>query len=195
MRDLELRGAGSLLGDEQSGHVAAVGFELYCDLLAEAVADLQGVAPERLAAGPRIELALDAYVPADYVGLEAVKMDVHRRIALAVEIDQLRDLELELADRFGPVPEPVQHLIGMQELRLTAAPLGTVVIQVGRDGARILGTKLSLGEAKVLRDRIDGIIATPAKDELRLPVGQSGSPIERARELADAIIGLRSEAS
>ena len=195
MRDLELRGAGSLLGDEQSGHVAAVGFELYCDLLAEAVADLQGVAPERLAAGPRIELALDAYVPADYVGLEAVKMDVHRRIALAVEIDQLRDLELELADRFGPVPEPVQHLIGMQELRLTAAPLGTVVIQVGRDGARILGAKLSLGEAKVLRERIDGIIATPAKDELRLPVGQSGSPIERARELADAIIGLRSEAS
>jgi hypothetical protein len=83
----------------------------------------------------------------------------------------------------------------MQELRLTAAPLGTVVIQVGRDGARILGTKLSLGEAKVLRERIDGIIATPAKDELRLPVGQSGSPIERARELADAIIGLRSEAS
>ncbi|MGI9116114.1 MAG: transcription-repair coupling factor, partial [Gaiellales bacterium] len=74
MRDLELRGAGNLLGDEQSGHVAAVGFELYCDLLAEAVADLQGVAPEALATGPRIELALDAYVPAEYVGLEAVKM-------------------------------------------------------------------------------------------------------------------------
>ena len=98
MRDLELRGAGNLLGDEQSGHVAAVGFELYCDLLAEAVADLQGVAPEALAAGPRIELALDAYVPAEYVGLEAVKMDVHRRIALAVDLEQLRDLESELAE-------------------------------------------------------------------------------------------------
>ena len=195
MRDLELRGAGNLLGDEQSGHVAAIGFELYCDLLAEAVADLQGVAPESMAMGPRIDLALDAYVPADYVGLEAVKMDVHRRIALAVEIDQLRDLELELADRFGPVPDPVQNLIGMQELRLAVAPLGNVVVQVGKDGARITGMRVSLDEARTLRERLDGLIATPTKDELRLPVGESGSPIDRARELADAIIGLRSEAS
>jgi hypothetical protein len=89
----------------------------------------------------------------------------------------------------------VQNLIGMQELRLAVAPLGTVVVQVGRDGARITGAKLSLEEARALRERVEGIIATPAKDELRLPVGQSGSPIERARELADAIIGLRSEAS
>jgi transcription-repair coupling factor (superfamily II helicase) len=195
MRDLELRGAGNLLGDEQSGHVAAIGFELYCDLLAEAVADLQGVAPESMATGPRIDLALDAYVPAEYVGLEAVKMDVHRRIALAVEIDQLRDLELELADRFGPVPDPVQNLIGMQELRLAVAPLGNVVVQVGKDGARITGARLSLDEARTLRERLDGVLATPTKDELRLPVGGAGSPIDRARELADAIIGLRSEAS
>ena len=194
MRDLELRGAGNLLGDEQSGHVAAVGFELYCDLLAEAVAELQGAAPETLAAGPRIDAALDAYVPADYVGLEAVKMDVHRRIALATDVDALRDLEMELADRFGPVPEPVANLIGMQELRLAAAPLGSIVIQVGKDGARISGAKLSLEEARVLRERIEGVVATPAKDELRLPVGESGSPIDRARELADAMIGLRSAA-
>ena len=148
-----------------------------------------------MATGPRIDLALDAYVPAEYVGLEAIKMDVHRRIALAVEIDQLRDLELELADRFGPVPDPVQNLIGMQELRLAVAPLGNVVVQVGKDGARITGARLSLDEARTLRERLDGVLATPAKDELRLPVGESGSPIDRARELADAIIGLRSEAS
>ena len=194
MRDLELRGAGNLLGDEQSGHVAAIGFELYCDLLAEAVADLQGVAPESLAAGPRIDVALDAYVPADYVGLEAVKMDVHRRIALATEIDQLRDLELELADRFGPVPEPVANLIGMQELRLAVAPLGAVAIQVRKDGVQIRGARITLDEVRALRDQFPDLRAVTTKDDVGLPPRESGSLLERAGELADAMIGLRSEA-
>src|SRR5436189_1677693 len=95
MRDLELRGAGSLLGDEQSGHVAAVGFELYCELLAEAVAELQGRAPETVRP-VRLDAAVDAYVPADYIPLEAVKIDLHRRIALAAERSDLRELDAEL---------------------------------------------------------------------------------------------------
>ena len=194
MRDLELRGAGNLLGDEQSGHVAAIGFELYCDLLAEAVADLQGVAPETLAAGPRIDVALDAYVPADYVGLEAVKMDVHRRIALATEIDQLRDLELELADRFGPVPEPVANLIGMQELRLAVAPLGPIAIQVRKDGVQIRGARITLDEVRALREQFPDLRAVTTKDDIGLPPRESGSLLERVGELADAMIGLRSEA-
>ena len=103
MRDLELRGAGNLLGDEQSGHVAAVGFELYCELLAEAVAELQGAAVRGGPAGAASTPQVDAYVPADYVPLEAVKIDLHRRIALAGERVELRELEAELADRFGPV--------------------------------------------------------------------------------------------
>ncbi len=195
MRDLELRGAGNLLGDEQSGHVAAIGFELYCDLLAEAVADLQGVAPEAMAAGPRIDVALDAYVPAEYVGLEAVKMDVHRRIALATELDQLRDLELELADRFGPVPEPVANLIGMQELRLVVAPLGTIAIQVRKDGVQIRGARVTLDEVRALREQFPDLKAGIAKDDVGLPPQESSTLLERARTLADAMIGLRSESS
>jgi len=194
MRDLELRGAGSLLGDEQSGHVAAVGFELYCDLLAEAVAELHGVAPEALAAGPRLDVALDAYVPADYVGLEAAKMDVHRRIALASEVEVLRDLELELADRFGPVPEPVGNLIGMQELRLTVAPLGNVSVQVLKDAVRITGARVSLEEVRALREQFGDLRAVIAKDEIGLPGRESESLLETARVLADAMIGLRSAA-
>ena len=194
MRDLELRGAGNLLGDEQSGHVAAVGFELYCDLLAEAVSELQGVAPEAVAQGPRLDVALDAYVPADYVGLEAVKMDVHRRIALAQDEGQLRDLELELADRFGPLPEAVANLIAIQELRLAALPLGGVAIQVGKDGARITGLRVSRDEVRALRERHADLRANAAKDEIGLPVRESASPLETARELADAMIGLRSAA-
>src|SRR5436189_5112036 len=110
MRDLELRGAGNLLGDEQSGHVAAVGFELYCELLAEAVAELQG------ATGPpprpvRVDAQVDAYVPASYVSLEAVKIDLHRRLALAGSVSELRELRAEAADRFGPLPDPVDNLL------------------------------------------------------------------------------------
>ncbi len=192
MRDLELRGAGNLLGDEQSGHVAAVGFELYCDLLAEAVAELQGVAPETLAAGPRIDVQLDAYVPADYVGLEAVKMDVHRRIALATDLDQLRDLEAELQDRFGPVPEPVATLVGMQELRIAAAPLGNVAIQVRRDVVRVTGARLGLDEIRALRAAFEDLRAVATKDDIALPVAGAASPIGRARDLADAMIETRS---
>src|SRR2546423_7899879 len=101
MRDLELRGAGNLLGDEQSGHVAAVGFELYCELLAEAVAELQG------AAGPpprpvRVEAQVDAYVPAAYVPLEAVKIDLHRRLALCTPLSELPDLPAAGAHPLGP---------------------------------------------------------------------------------------------
>ncbi len=92
MRDLEIRGAGELLGAEQSGHVAAVGFELYVELLNEAVAELQG--QKRIAVRPvRVDARVDAYVPAAYVDSEALRIDVHRRLALAETDDELRELQ------------------------------------------------------------------------------------------------------
>ena len=103
MRDLEIRGAGELLGAEQSGHVAAVGFELYVELLNEAVAELQG--QRRIAARPvRVDARIDAYVPAAYVGSEALRIDIHRRLALAETEDELRELQAALEDRYGPLP-------------------------------------------------------------------------------------------
>ena len=105
MRDLELRGAGNLLGDEQSGHVAAIGFELYCELLAEAVAELQGRPPETVRP-VRLDAAVDAYVPADYVPLEAVKIDLHRRVALAADRSELRELERRARRPLRPAPGP-----------------------------------------------------------------------------------------
>ncbi len=106
MRDLELRGAGDLLGDEQSGHVAAIGFELYVALLDEAVEQLRAAGAEGVAAEApvRLDLDVDAYLPADYVPFETAKIDVHRRIAGAREPGALRALRDELRDRFGPVP-------------------------------------------------------------------------------------------
>ena len=118
MRDLEIRGAGNLLGDEQSGHVAAVGFELYCQMLDEATEQLRqerageegaaaGAAPEPV----RLDVDVDAYVPAEYVPYEAAKIDIHRGIAAAArDRGDLAALRAELEDRFGPPPEPVEHL-------------------------------------------------------------------------------------
>ena len=98
MRDLEIRGAGELLGAEQSGHVAAVGFELYVELLAEAVAELSG--QRRPAARPiRVDAKVDAYVPAAYIPAEALKIDLHRRISLAETEDELVELHAATEDR------------------------------------------------------------------------------------------------
>src|SRR5438105_7981821 len=106
MRDLEIRGAGDLLGAEQSGHVAAIGFELYVELLGEAVAELSG--QRRTIARPvRVDARIDAYVPASYIGSEALKIDLHRRLALAEDEDELRELRAATEGRYGPIPEPV----------------------------------------------------------------------------------------
>ncbi len=133
MRDLEIRGAGDLLGAEQSGHVAALGFELYVEMLNEAVAELQG--QRRIATRPvRVDARVDAFVPATYVASEALKIDIHRRLALAESDDELRELHATLEDRYGPVPEPVEHLFAIQEAKLQLARLGAdyLVFRGGR---------------------------------------------------------------
>src|SRR5260370_4678830 len=127
MRDLELRGAGNLLGDELSGHVAALGFELYMQMLDEAVAAAEeGGAPEDDWEPVRLDVNVDAYVPADYIPYEQAKVEVHRRIAGAREVADLVLLREELEDRFGPPPEPLLNLIALQQAR----------IKLGQAGAR-----------------------------------------------------------
>jgi transcription-repair coupling factor (superfamily II helicase) len=165
MRDLELRGAGSLLGDEQSGHVAAIGFELYCELLAEAVAELQGsVAPPSRPV--RVDAQVDAYVPAEYVPLEAVKIDLHRRLALSLGVSELRELRAEVADRFGPLPDAVDNLFAIQEARLLAAELGAEVISLR--GAKLTVSPLRLGsdEVRGLKGRLPRAIYSVDRHEV-----------------------------
>lgn len=116
MRDLELRGAGNLLGAAQSGHVAAIGFELYVEMLAESVAELSGE-PAPVDRVPQIDARINAYIPADYVSSEAIKIDIHRRIALARDEVQLAEITAELEDRFGEVPQAVNNLMILTRLR------------------------------------------------------------------------------
>jgi transcription-repair coupling factor (superfamily II helicase) len=187
MRDLEIRGAGELLGAEQSGHVAAVGFELYVELLNEAVAELQG--QKRIAARPvRVDARVDAYVPATYVDSEALRIDVHRRLALAETEDELRELQAALEDRYGPLPEPVENLFRIQEAKIKVALLGAdyLVFQGGKAtvGRLVLGS----GELRELRDRAKTAVYVSAKQEVSM---RGQEEITQAVQLVDAILDAR----
>jgi transcription-repair coupling factor (superfamily II helicase) len=186
MRDLEIRGAGNLLGAEQSGHVAAVGFELYVELLGEAVAELSGA--RRPVTRPiRVEAQVDAYVPASYVAAEAQKIDLHRRLALAASEDELRELHAALRDRYGPPPEPVEHLFTIQEAKLKLARIGADYL-VFRGGKATIGP-LVLGSSE-LRDlrNADG---TPVYSSARKELSRRADGIAAALSLVDAILGVR----
>jgi transcription-repair coupling factor (superfamily II helicase) len=120
MRDLEIRGAGNLLGTQQSGHIAAVGYELYCQLLESAVRRLKQL-PPAATVDVNLNLPGSAYFPFDYVPDQRLKIDLYRRMARIVNVDQLQEFRQELLDRFGPPPEPVERLLTIAELRLDAA--------------------------------------------------------------------------
>jgi transcription-repair coupling factor (superfamily II helicase) len=120
MRDLEIRGTGNLLGTEQSGHIATVGYELYCQLLEKAVHALKKL-PVRLSTDIDIDLPIEAHFPTEYVGEGRQKIDLYRRLTRIESFEQLGLLSEELKDRFGPPPPPVVRLFGLAELKLEAA--------------------------------------------------------------------------
>jgi transcription-repair coupling factor (superfamily II helicase) len=189
MRDLEIRGAGNLLGDEQSGHVAALGFELYVELLAEAVAELSG--ERRVAARPvRVDARVDAYVPAEYIESEVLKIDLHRRLALTEDEDELRELQAATEDRFGPLPEPVENLFLIQEAKLKLARVGADYL-VFRGGKASVG-QMVLGSAELrdLRRRVDTAVYSTGNREITLR--EDGFP--QALRLVDAILAARQAA-
>jgi transcription-repair coupling factor (superfamily II helicase) len=189
MRDLEIRGAGELLGAEQSGHVAAVGFELYVELLNEAVAELSG--QKRVAARPvRMDARVDAYVPASYIGSEALKIDLHRRLALVEDEDELRELRASVEDRYGELPEPVENLFAIQEAKLKVAQVGAeyLVFRGGRItvGPLVLGSE----ELRELRDRAATAVYTTGRHE----VAMRQDDFRGALRLVDAIVEARQAA-
>jgi transcription-repair coupling factor (superfamily II helicase) len=189
MRDLEIRGAGNLLGAEQSGHVAALGFELYVEMLAEAVAELSG--QRRTTPRPvRIDARVDAYVPQEYVDSEALRIDLHRRLALAESDDELRELRAATEDRFGPLPDPVENLFAIQEAKLKLALAGADYL-VFRGGRATVGP-LVLGSAELreLRSVDPTIVYTSARREVSLRNGVFAA----ALELIDAIVASRQAA-
>ncbi|HUO83898.1 MAG TPA: TRCF domain-containing protein, partial [Thermoanaerobaculia bacterium] len=126
-RDLEIRGAGNLLGGEQSGHIAAVGFEMYCKLLEEAVAELRGEATE---APPEtsVNLGVTIAIPTDFIGDENLRMMFYKRIASTGDSIRIEEIRAEMRDRFGALPEAVETLLEFARLRQKARSMGVVSI-------------------------------------------------------------------
>jgi transcription-repair coupling factor (superfamily II helicase) len=154
--DLEIRGAGELLGDEQSGQIHEIGFSLYMDLLERAVQALKaGRTPELdrpLDHGAEIDLGLPALLPADYLPDVHTRLVMYKRIASASTREELKELQVEMIDRFGLLPEPAKNLFAVTELKLRARPFGIRKIEAGPSGGRILfGDETTIDPVRMVR--------------------------------------------
>jgi transcription-repair coupling factor (superfamily II helicase) len=149
MRDLEIRGAGNLLGAEQSGHITAVGFELYCQLLKQSVATMKG---EKTRPRVEVRVALDflddaSSLPESYVTESHHRIEIYRKLAQATDKAALEALSKELRDRFGPLPPPVEALLAVGELKILASEKGVSSIEVEADKVKLVrrGDFITLG--------------------------------------------------
>ncbi len=143
MKDLEIRGAGNLLGAEQSGFMNSVGFDLYCKLLAEAVQEMQGKQAEVTTSNATVDLPLDAYLPDEYIGDRTLKVNFYQRMANLNRPEQVETMAAELSDRFGALPHPVQNLLAMVRLKVEASQLGYEAIAI-KDNELVLTVKRSV---------------------------------------------------
>ncbi len=153
LSDLEIRGAGNILGGEQSGHMAAVGFDLYSRLLADAVEEVKARREERepnLAPTQAVlDLPIDAHLPDDYVGDEAQKLELYRRLARARTTEDLDAFRREASDRFGPLPPPVERLVQVAALRLAAEAAG--IASISREDGQLVVRFGALSRATAMR--------------------------------------------
>ena len=193
MRDLEIRGAGNLLGDEQSGHVAAVGFELYLEMLNEAV--MAGQGRETHEREVRVEIPVSAYIPSDYVPLETAKIDLHRRIALAADLDEIVRLRGEMEDRFGRRRRPGGRPAGRAEAAGEAARGGgQPALDAVRPPHRGAREPHQPAAPRAARGRLPGHLRGPGADRVapgrirprRAPRGGRGGPRRPRRATAVA---------
>ena len=151
LKDLEIRGAGNLLGGEQSGHIADVGFDLYMRMVGEAVTDYKSgiIETEEISHECKIEIPVEAHLPEEYIDSERLRLDIYRRLADIKDSVEIKPIEEELIDRFGPMPEVVTALIQVATLRASARKLGIREMIVQGKNLRI--SPIKLAESKQLR--------------------------------------------
>ena len=191
LADLEIRGAGDLLGGEQSGHITAVGFDLYAQLLAESVevkrAEREGRAPIRKRGTAILDLPVTAHLPSSYVEDEGQRLDLYRRLGAAQSAASIRAIADELRDRFGEAPEPAQRLLEVAQLRADASDAGLASIL--RDEGRLV-----IRFADLPRGVAERVLADRPRGELTFQQGglRSSTPAspERIWRLAVEIVGL-----
>ena len=169
LRDLEIRGAGNLLGADQHGHIATIGFELYVRLLAEAVEEAKGKTPEPKPE-VKIDLPVDAHLPETWIPREGQRLEAYRRIADAPSTEALADARAELTDRFGPLPPQAETLLTVAALRLVIGPRGVRTVIATGDRIRIEPFVLADSEQVRVRRLFPGSILKPTTYTLILPI-------------------------
>ncbi len=203
MRDLEIRGAGNLLGDEQSGHVAALGFELYMQMLDEAVRQAgsgeesgpEGEEPE-LPEPVRLDVNVNAYIPADYIPYEQAKIDVHRRVASALDVADVERLREELEDRFGPVPEPLANLLALQRARIKFGQAGARAVSFRGERLAVTPIELDSVRAKRLREQLPEALYEAGRSQVSVRVPREGEDrFPSVIRAADVLLAVVREAA
>ncbi|MEK7292180.1 MAG: TRCF domain-containing protein, partial [Actinomycetota bacterium] len=149
MRDLEIRGAGNLLGEAQSGHIAAVGYDLYCQLVTEAVAEMKNEPLPQIVPELKLDVPTQAYLPTDYVSKEELRLDAYRRLAAVTSGNDVDDIGAEWVDRYGPLPAPAQALLAVGRLRAECHRIGIRELVVADRRAKMM--PISLQASAVMR--------------------------------------------
>jgi transcription-repair coupling factor (superfamily II helicase) len=190
MRDLEIRGAGNLLGTGQSGHVAAVGYDLYCQMVSEVVAELKGE-EAREPAEIKLDLPLDANLPRDYVAKEELRLEAYRRLATVTADSEVDDVKAEWLDRYGPVPEAAEALLEVARLRAECVRVGlreVNVVKMTGFGAAVWTARLSPVQLKVSQEvRLKRLVP---KSIYKADIGQLVVPVKGGRSVATELVAL-----
>jgi transcription-repair coupling factor (superfamily II helicase) len=183
MRDLEIRGAGHLLGESQSGHIAAVGYDLYVQMVSEAVAELKGETPKE-PAEVKLELPLDANLPKEYVAKEELRLEAYRRLAVVETPEQVEDIRQEWLDRYGPIPEEAEALLRVARLRAECVRVGVkeVAVTASRTGsgstARIAPIRLRASATIRLKRLAPSAVYKDDLAQLVVPVAKHVDPAD-----------------
>ena len=197
MRDLEIRGAGNILGAEQHGHMEAVGYDLYCKLLNQAVQALKGQKPEEEEYETVVDCDIDAYIPSFYIKNEYQKLDIYKRISAIEDEEEYMDMQDELMDRFGDIPKPVENLLRVAALKGLAHRAYVTEVFINRQEARLT----MFAKAKLNAEKIPELIAG-YRGDLKFQSGDSpvflytdqrnknkdcSSMMEKTKELLDKL--------
>ena len=168
-RDLEIRGAGNLLGGAQSGHIEGVGFDLYVRMVADAVAAFKGQRKEEKK-DLRLDITVDAHIPEDYISAERLRLEVYGKIAAVETSEQEKDLREELADRYGPIPQQVDLLFEIARLRSLLRRMGIDELATQGKYLRIHPIELKESQAMRLKRLYPGCVVKAAVRQLLVPL-------------------------
>jgi transcription-repair coupling factor (superfamily II helicase) len=161
MRDMEIRGAGNILGTRQHGFIAAVGFELYCRLLQDAIAEIKGEKTETIVTDVKLEIPLEAYIPTEYVSDGPTRISLYQELSAVSTPENVDEIQSSMLDRFGPLPESVNSLILLMKIKILARRAGCSRVAINKNGELVLSFQ---GEQQQIKDNIKLLFQSTGRD-------------------------------